>query len=279
MSIGAAPDPLEGVPELQTTTVDGRAVAWREAGSGPVVMLLHGIGSGSASWRGQLSALSESYRAIAWDAPGYGGSDPLPGDAPVALDYASALDGLLEALGVERAHVVGHSLGAMMAASFCRHFGNRVVTATLADPAAGYGNADEAIRAERLAGRLHLIDGLGPEGMARERAHVLLSPDPPEEALETVRAIMRGLHPHGYRQATQLLCNGDTLADALHVSAPMLVMCGSADTVTPEEGVRALAAAIPGAIYHSLPGLGHASYVEGPALFNDALFGFLEAHR
>lgn len=269
---------FEGLPALQSVDVDDRAVAWREAGSGPALVLLHGIGSGSQSWRAQISAFSADYRVIAWDAPGYGGSDPLPGDDPPAVNYAGALWGLLEALDVSRAHIVGHSLGAIIAASFCRLFGPHVATVTLADPASGYGSAEDALRQERLAARLHLINDLGPDGMARERAHVLLSPDPPPEALATVREVMRGLKPHGYRQATHLLCFGDIFADLPHVSAPALVMCGSADTVTPEEGCREVAAAISGAIYQSLPGLGHASYVEGPDLFNTPLADFLRDH-
>ena len=266
---------LDDLPPLQTTDVDGRNVAWREAGAGPALVLLHGIGSGSQSWRAQLAAFSASYRVIAWDAPGYGGSDPLPGDDPPAINYASALQGLLAELGVSRAHIVGHSLGAIMAASFCRIFGAAVATVTLADPASGYGAADDQLRQERLDARLHLIDGLGPEGMARERAHVLLSPEPPSEALALVKEVMRGLNPHGYRQATRLLCFGDIFADLPYIAAPALVMCGSADTVTPEEGCREVAAAIAGATYRTLPGLGHASYVEGPELFNAALGEFL----
>ena len=269
---------FEDLPALQSVTVDDRALAWREAGSGPALVLLHGIGSGSQSWRAQLTEFSADYRVIAWDAPGYGGSEPLPGDDPPAINYAGALAELLSSLDIDRAHIVGHSLGAIMAASFCRMFGMKVASLTLADPAAGYGTADEALRQDRLDARLHLINDLGPEGMARERAHVLLSPNPPADALATVQEVMRGLNPHGYRQATHLLCFGDIYADLEHVSVPTLVMCGSADTVTPEEGCREIAAAVPGAVYKSLAGLGHASYVEGPALFNAPLAEFLRDH-
>ena len=68
----------------------------------------------------------------------------LPEDAPAAPAYAAALAGLLDAIGVEQAHIVGHSLGAIVAASFCRLFPDRVVNLVLADPAAGYGAANDA---------------------------------------------------------------------------------------------------------------------------------------
>lgn len=268
----------DDLPTLQKAVVDGRAVAWRESGTGPALVLLHGIGSGSQSWRGQFAGLSNAYRVIAWDAPGYGGSEALSDEAPPASRYSGSLAGLLDVIGIARAHLVGHSLGAMMAASFCRLFGSRVATVTLADPAGGYGSAADAVRKERLEARMHLIDVLGPEGMARERAQALLSPDAPPEALQAVSDVMRGLNPPGYRQAARLLCSGDIFADLAHIAAPALVLCGSADTVTPEEGCRKIAAAVRGAVYRSLPGLGHACYVEDPEAFNAAMREFLEDH-
>lgn len=270
--------PVGAIPDLQQVEAGGRSLAWREAGDGTALVLLHGIGSGSASWRGQFAGLSDRYRVIAWDAPGYGGSDPIPKDSPAAWDYAGSLAALIAALELDRIHLVGHSLGAIMAASFCRAFPGAVRTLTLADPAAGYGNADEALRNDRLAARLHLIDGLGPEGMARERAGVLLSPDASPPALEAVREIMRGLRPEGYRQAARLLCYSDIVDDLPRVSAPTLVLCGGADTVTPEDGCRKIAEALPGATYKTLPGLGHASYVENPDIFNAALVDHMESH-
>lgn len=270
-----APIELPGLPLLRTVEAGGRTLAWREAGEGTPLVLLHGIGSGSQSWRGQLDGLSGDYRVIAWDAPGYGGSDALPGDAPPAAHYVEALAALLGALGLDRFHLVGHSLGAMMAAAFVHRFPDRPITLALGSPAAGYGAANDDIRKERLEARLHLIDVLGPEGMARERAHTLLSSAASREALEAVRAVMAGLRPDGYRQAARLLCFGDIFGDLSDVAVPTLVLCGSADTVTPEEGCRKVAAAVQDAVYRSLTGLGHACYVEDPAVFNDALTGFL----
>lgn len=272
---GTAPIELPELPPPRTVEAGGRIIAWRESGKGAPLVLLHGIGSGSQSWRGQLDGLSRDFRVIAWDAPGYGGSDPLPDEAPPAVRYAEALAGLLDALGLDHIHLVGHSLGAMMAAAFVHRFSDRPITLALGAPAAGYGAANDDIRKERLEARLHLVDVLGPEGMARVRAHTLLSPDASREALEAVRAVMAGIRPDGYRQAARLLCFGDMFGDLPHIAVPTLVLCGSADTVTPEEGCRKVAAAVQGAVYRSLTGLGHACYVEDPAAFNDALTAFL----
>ena len=91
--------------------------AWRRAGQGgPVLVLLHGIGSASGSWVAQLDALSATHTVLAWDAPGYGQSEPLPDSQPTAHAYAQRLWAWLDALGLhESLTLVGHSLGALMA--------------------------------------------------------------------------------------------------------------------------------------------------------------------
>src|SRR6185295_9581518 len=106
---------------LQKTvrTGNGRTISYREAGAGTPLMLLHGIGSGSASFETQFGL--PGYRIIAWDAPGYGQSDPLPDAKPKTKDYADSLAAFLDTLGIKQAHIVGHSLGGLMAGSFARH--------------------------------------------------------------------------------------------------------------------------------------------------------------
>lgn len=262
----------------RVVSVSGRAITIREAGTGPALVLLHGIGSGAASWQAQFATLSDRYRVIAWDAPGYGGSDMLPG-APMAVDYAAALDRLLTALGVAAADLVGHSLGALIAASCARHYPRRVRTLTIADPAAGYGSADAATREARLSDRLKALAELGPQGLAEKRSGALLSANASPEARARVRDVMAQVRPDGYRAAAAMLGGGDIFADAAFLSCPVLVLCGSEDTITPEAGCRKIAAAIKGAVYRALPGLGHASYVEGPEAFNAILLEFLNRAR
>lgn len=257
-------------------TASGRTIAWREAGSGPVLLLLHGIGSGSLSWQGQLAALSDRFRVIAWDAPGYGGSDFLPDEVPTASDYGQSVADLLNALEIDRVHLVGHSLGALIGAGFCALAPDRLLTVTFADPAGGYAKAGHDIRVGRLEARLKVMADEGPEGMARNRAGQVLAPDPSPETLEKVRRVQRMLRPEGYAQAAKMLHSSDIFDHLSAIDAPTLVMCGTEDKVTPEEGAKKIAAAVSGAVYEPLPELGHASYVEGPEVFNAALRAFLE---
>ena len=262
---------------LCTVTTARGEISYREAGVGDALVLLHGIGSGSASWQAQLAALADRFRVIAWDAPGYGSSDRLAPEAPDAEDYAEALSAFLDALAVADCHLVGHSLGALMACAFAHRRPERVRSLFIADPAAGYANAEPKQRAERMASRLDLLERLGPEGMAAERSAVLLSDDAPQSAKDRVRDVMAGIRPDGYRQAVAMLFDADIHADARHITLPVRVVCGGADVVTPPANCRDVAESFPDARFDILAGLGHASYVEGPDAFNAALIDHIGA--
>lgn len=249
----------------QTVSVGGKALAFREAGQGETLVLLHGIGSGSASWLFQLEELSRERRVIAWDAPGYGDSDAFLLQDPRPEDYARALAVLLGALKVKRFVLAAQSLGCLMAASYAR-MSPQLAQMLLISPAAGFAGDHERIRQ-----RLKQLDELGPDGLAEKRAGSMLSRDPPAIALELVRWNYRRIREDGYRQAAHCLANGNLRADAAFFKGRVLVACGSADTVTPEAGCRDIAAAFPNAEYRSLPGLGHASQAEGPAQVNQLI--------
>ena len=264
------------LPPLKTVRRNGRAIAYRAAGEGPPLVLLHGIGSGSASWEAQFDGLSARCRVIAWDTPGYGGSDPLPGERPSSGAYGDAIADLLDGLGLERVHLLGHSLGGLIATAFSARHPERLLSVTLSDAAGGYLNSPEEIRVGRLKARIEAMTALGPAEVAKRRAREVLSPSAPEDIYEKVLSVQSRLRPDGYAQAARMLHNSDILADAAAIGVPALVMYGSEDTVTPEAIGRDIAAAISGARYVTLEGLGHASYVEGPEAFNATLTGFLD---
>lgn len=235
--------------------------AVREAGSGQAMMLLHGIGSGAASWLQVALGLSERARVIAWDAPGYGPSTPLPMAAPKARDYAARLLHTLDALAIERCVLVGHSLGALTAAAFAQAHPARVSRLVLLSPARGYGEQPEQGQAVRSK-RLHTLEHMGIEQMARERSAHLLSANASTQALAWVHWNMARLLAHGYRQAIELLC-GDHLLRFAPPTVPCEVHCGSADAITPARDCQALAEAL-GAPFKLIPGAGHACAIEQP---------------
>ena len=155
-------------------------VTFRESGrkDAPALVLLHGIGSTSAGWRLQYEPLGRHCRVIAWDAPGYGGSKPLAGDAPGAAAYALALARLLDALGVPQAVIGTNSWGTPTGVVFARLFPQRVRGLVLGGPAAGWGALPREERDKRVAARLERVRALGMKKMREEDSAELVVPRP-----------------------------------------------------------------------------------------------------
>jgi pimeloyl-ACP methyl ester carboxylesterase len=273
---------LQAMPTQQTLLQTGKQpvlVRYREAGaphaSEPPLVLLHGIGSGSASWVYQLLAAGHrGTRVLAWDAPGYADSTGLDSAQPSAQDYAQRLWAWLDALGITQVRLVGHSLGCLMAASAARLAPQRTVSLALLAPAQGYGPAAEAVRSKMVNDRVGMLAEMGAEKMAQARAPALLAPnaDPAHIALATL--MMSRLNAAGYAQAAYMLSQADIGQDlrsfAAHSTAPMLVACGELDTITPAKACRALAQA-QGVRYASLGDVGHLCAVQASAEVNAVL--------
>lgn len=240
----------------------------------PVVML-HGIGSGAASWLAQYEAADVIGAALyAWDAPGYGATSPVADAEPHAPAYADALEAWLDAMGLQRVALAGHSLGAIMASSFAARAPQRVAGLFLCSPAGGYGKADAQTRLTKRDNRLAMLDKLGPEGMARERSDNLVAPQAAADARAWVKWNMSRVLPAGYRQATHLLSNGDVASDlAAYVATnagPVAVAVGAQDAITPPAGCQTLAE-VAGVPLQTIGGAGHASYIETPDTLNALL--------
>jgi pimeloyl-ACP methyl ester carboxylesterase len=265
---------MTGFPLKTATTAAGLKLGYRESGSGPAIVFLHGIGSGSEGWEAQLAAFGKTQRAIAWDAPGYGGSGDLDPLAPAASDYAAALAGLLDALAVERAALVGNSLGALMSAAFVRRYLARVTAIVLSDAAAGHGRLSEEDRNEKLMQRLDDVAELGPAGMAEKRVGKLLGSKAVAGARNAALRVMSKIRPKGYAQAARMLSLGDIFAELAGCRAPALVVCGAEDQITPPEGNRKIATSL-GARFELIEGAGHLPYIEAPERFNALVAEFL----
>lgn len=256
--------------EERSVPLAAGALTWLEAGRGEAFALLHGIGSRARSFEAQLEGLGGAYRVLAWNAPGYGGSARLAGETPAARDYADVLRAWLDALGIERLHLLGHSLGALMAARFAAEHPRRILSLTLASCALGHANLPAPERAAMLNARLADVDALGPSGMAKKRARRLLGPKALPAHIESVTAGMAAVDARGYGQAARMLSGGDLLADiaALGPETPLQIVYGTADVITPPAANLRAAAARAGTHVESIEDAGHAVYVEAPEEFN-----------
>jgi pimeloyl-ACP methyl ester carboxylesterase len=257
-------DQLHSFPEH--TVLDGAAaMSYRQCGAatGTTVLLLHGIGSGAASWLACASALAPDARVIAWNAPGYGNSAPLEQTRPVAADYAARLHQMVDALGLDKFVLVGHSLGALVAAAYAAAHPERLEKLVLLSPAQGYGTDQKRERGATIRQtRLHDLETIGIDGMAARSPARMLSPEASAAARDWVRWNTAQLQPAGYTQAVELLC-GDAIGNYAFDGVPAAVFCGSEDIVTTPHDSAALAGRLD-LPYENIAAAGHACYIEQP---------------
>jgi pimeloyl-ACP methyl ester carboxylesterase len=271
---------LSHFPARRIEIAPQRAIGYRAAGDDladtlPLV-LLHGIGSGAASWVQQLEALGATRRVFAWDAPGYGESTRVASASPQADEYASALNEWLDALGIERCVLVGHSLGAIVAGSFAASHAQRVAGLLLLSPAAGYGAAAEEVRASKRDSRLAMLAELGPQALADQRSANMLSPHADHAAREWVRWNMSRIVPQGYAQATHLLANADLASDVAKYDGRLAVAVGAEDTITPPSSCERIAQAARTRL-QVIPRAGHAGYIEAGGDYTALIDAFCRA--
>ncbi|MCB2044358.1 MAG: alpha/beta fold hydrolase [Rhodoferax sp.] len=273
-------DQLSAYPCERVALADGAQVQFRRvrgalATDAVTHVLLHGIGSASGSWLAQLQQVAGGTGArshvLAWDAPGYGASSALTMASPRAADYATRLWAWLDALAVTQAvTLVGHSLGALMAAAAAVQAPSRVARLILLAPAQGYAHASAELREKKLSDRLANLAALGPAGIARKRAGAMLSAEADASQRAFVEHVMAQIDPAGYTQAARMLASGDLPGDLRRVACPVTIANGESDTITPPQAARALALAI-GAPYVSLGAVGHSCALQAGAQVNRLL--------
>lgn len=259
----------------------GSELAWLQAGAGVPLVLLHGIGSAAWSWRMQMEDFAHEMRVIAWCAPGYPPSAALaPNVAREAGSYATQLEALLDHCNVTRCHLVGHSLGCLIAARFAASSPSRVASLTLASCALGHARLAAQERERLLESRLADLRGLGARGMAEKRGPRLLSPGAPADLVSLVVDTMALVDAQGYADAARMLSSGDLLSDieAINQAVPMQFVWGEDDVITPPAANERAASVRPAARRVVLPRAGHACYLEQSGAFNTALRAFVRDH-
>jgi len=254
--------------------VNGLNIAYRRAGSGPILLMLHGIGGGSAQWRPQLESLSDEFTVVAWDTPGYGDSDDPDGDWRMA-DYAERLAQFLEQLTPDPVHILGQSWGGVLGLEFYRAHADRMRSLILSDTFAGDMARPEAERNASLQARLNAVATMTPAEMAAARLPQLV-PDGTSDAIkQEIEAMLAAIHPSGYRQAAIALHHSDERDILSSISLPTLVIAGEFDRVVPLPLSQQLEAGIPGSRLEIISGTGHLSNLEKPDEYNAIVRGFL----
>ena len=247
---------------------------YEETGSGIPVLCLPPFPFDHRIWRGQR-ALGDVARLIMPDLRGTGKSSLTDGPATMEL-LAGDMLALLNHLHLERAVVMGVSMGVYIAFALAASHAERLCGLVLADSRA---QADSPETAER---RRQTVANLRREGtaMLHDRVNDLFAGSTHGDQPELVAAMQqeaREENPEGLALITLgMALRPDRLALLPHIALPTLVLCGEEDRVSPPEGMREMAALIPGAHFHLIPRAGHLSPLEQPDAFNQAVRAFLQ---
>lgn len=240
----------------------------------PLIVCLHGIGSNSEGYRPQLSGLSERFRVLAWNAPGYGASTPLAMASPNADDYADVILGLLNRVSCSRmAALVGSSWGSVIAMAFAVRSPERLGRLILSAPNTGRGRLSGVAREEALAQLLE--SGKTPDEAARMAVVArLLPPDAPLLVRKRVSVLREAVTPGGWAQAARMLFSAYTPSLVGNIQCPIDVLVGERDTLAPiDQHARLLCKAAPSIRLHVFEGCAHMLKLEAPGRFNSIVAG------
>ena len=270
------PDDAGGGAELQTADVGGRKISYAGAGpesqDGDVILLVHGYGGDRNSWLFLQEPLAAKYQVYALDLPGHGTSAKDVGDGTLGV-LADAVTGVLDALGADRAHLVGHSMGGAVALAVAARDPARIASLTLIAPSgfgaeinAGYlrGFADAQTRRELkpVAGQLFADESL----VTRQLVDDLLAYkrlDGVDESLHTLLGTLLDGDAQRGDSAATLAAVLDTGGGAM----PVTVVWGRADRIIP----AAQAESVTGAVRHLIDDAGHMPQMERPAVVQAAI--------
>lgn len=244
-------------------------IGYDESGSGGMpLVLLHGVGSDKSVWRPQLEHFGCERRTLAFDYPGYGESAFIE-DAG-REDFAAVILAALDALGIERAHVCGLSLGGVVAIAMHAAATERIESLVLADTFAVHPDG-QAIHDRSLAA----VADLSMRKLADARVDALVAAGTSAAVRQEVVETMSRIDPRAYVLGARAVWLADQRDRAAAISCPTLILCGSDDRITPPALSEQLKGLVPHAALVEIAGAGHLPNLEQPAIFNRVLDGFL----
>ena len=231
-------------------------------GSGPPVLLIHGVGARLENWDGVTAVLSRNFKVVRYDLRGHGKSSKVSG--PYSLEmFADDAAGLLNHLGIARAHVAGHSLGGMIAITLAGRHPERVDRLAVLSAAAGRTDEERRKVMERIALIASGIPGDHfKNSLSRWFTDEFRAANP--DLMEEYAARNRENDPACYAAAYTVLATGEVGPELPHVKAPTLVITGEHDLGSNPRMARFIHAGIAGSELRILPQLRHSILIEAP---------------
>lgn len=252
--------------------LNGAACRYRLDGDprNPALLMCNSLGTDHTMWDAQADPLAHSFHVIRYDARGHGESGSPPGPYSLAMLASDAL-ALLDHLGIARAHVVGLSMGGLVAQCLAIQAPHRVNRIVLANTAARIGSAD-GWRSRAAAVRAGGLAEIAATSPARWFTPAFAADHP--AIVEPLQRTLRGQSPEGYAACCDALASADLQGEIAAIAAPVLVIAGAADPVTTVADGVALCARLRHAWLATLTA-SHLSNIEAPAAFSRAVHSFL----
>lgn len=276
------------LPEMSYTRVTdttkflGDRWSYMEAGpkEAPAIIMMHGYGGSSVDWRYQLHELSQYFRVIAWNAPGYMLSDELKTNYPVAKDYADVLLDFITALQLDQVYLAGNSFGSRIAQAFAFYYPHKVIKMALVGPSAGKRNTPYEERMRYTNFRYGQIKD-GPYAFANKRVEALLAPGSSTALIELARKGMRGVNQSMFMKGVHFILAEDHHPQlmATKVTMPTLIIAGTEDKVSPIAiNADSIMWYFKNAKLEILKNIGHLPHLEAPEKVNALLLDFFSSN-
>ncbi|HEV2765698.1 MAG TPA: alpha/beta fold hydrolase [Pyrinomonadaceae bacterium] len=266
------------MPDVQ---LNGVRLYYESRGRGEPLVLVPGFGNGLWIWFKQVEDLSRRFRVVTFDPRGVARSEGR--DEPFSIsDLADDLAGLLRALRLEGAHVIGASFGGFVAQEFALAYPEMARSLVLA--CTSYGGPRHVRPPAETLRAIASTKGLNTEERVRENLLLAFSPGYAAREAEEVARITRlraesPVPEYVYQRQLQAAVGFNAARRVQEIKAPTLVVTGDADVIVPPENSRNLAAAIPGAELRTVSGGSHTFFIERAAEFNRIVADFIECTK
>jgi 3-oxoadipate enol-lactonase len=245
-------------------------------GSGPTILMLHGIGGGHLAFAPQVERFAaEGYRAVSWDMPGYGASAPI--EPYTFKGLAQSCLALIDALQVPHVILVGHSMGGMVAQELVARAPERVSHLVLAGTSASFGSSDGAWQQQFIADRTAPLDaGKSMAELAATLVPRMVGAGAMPEGVGLATHCMSQVPEATYRRALECLVTFDRKEALANIRVPTLLIGGEFDRTAPSAVMKRMGERIAGSSFLELAGVGHLQPLEAPDAFDEAVLRFLE---
>jgi 3-oxoadipate enol-lactonase len=248
-------------------------------GSGPTVLMLHGIGGGHDAFAPQLEALAQAgYRAVSWDAPGYGSSAPVEPYTFKALAHSAValIEALIGKTGEASITLVGHSMGGMVAQEVAARRPELLRGLVLAGTSAAFGKTDGAWQKQFIAERTAPLEAGGSMAtLAAQLVPRMIGPGADPHGARLGEAVMGRVPEATYRRALECLLTFDRRDHLSRISVPTLLIAGEFDRNAPASVMQGMQSRIPNCSWALMKNMGHIMQLEAPDEFSRLLVHFL----